>query len=272
MTTLRNPARMPQLNFVKQGKGPILVLSHALGSDLGMWDEVATALQSRYSVLRYDHRGHGKSQAVPGPYTMAALAEDAAALIAQEARQPVHFVGISMGGMVAQALAVRYPQMIRSIVVANSASHYDDKIRARWQERIRLVQQGGTEAVADYVMERYFTPEFRADTVNGGQARVAAARARLVATDAQAYLASCEAIAGIDFRSSNGLIHCPSLVLAGLRDESTPPALSRAIAIAISGAQLSMLDTAHLSAVEQPLSFAKLVSDFLQSADPEETA
>ncbi|MBC7381263.1 MAG: alpha/beta fold hydrolase [Burkholderiaceae bacterium] len=263
---------MPQLNFIKQGKGPILVLSHALGSDLGMWDEVATALQSRYTVLRYDHRGHGKSEVVPGPYTIAGLAEDAAALIARQARQPVHFVGISMGGIVAQALAVRYPQWIRSVVVADAASHADDKTRARWQERIRLVEEGGIEAVADYVMARYFTPEFRADTENGGKARVAATRARLVATDPAAYVASCQALANMDFRTSNGLIHCPSLVVCGLRDEYTPPALSRAMAIGISGAQLRMLDTAHLSAVEQPLSFAKLVSDFLQSADPEETA
>jgi len=258
---------MPQLNFVKQGKGPIIVLSHALGSDLGMWDEVAAGLQTRYTVLRYDHRSHGKSEVVPGTCTIAGLAEDAAALIAGQAREPVHFVGISMGGMVAQALAVRFPELIRSIVVANSANYFEEPRRTSWLERIKTVREQGMAAIAEGTMQRWFTRECRADTTNGGIERVAKARATLLATDRDAYLACCEAIMTIDFRTSNGLIHCPALVVAGKRDESTPEAMSRCIALAISGAQLRVLDTAHMSAMEQPLSFAKLVSDFIET-DP----
>lgn len=256
---------MPQLNFVKQGKGPVLVLSHSLGSDLGMWDEVAAALEARYTVLRYDHRGHGKSEVVPGPYTMAALAEDVASLIAEQAKKPVHFIGLSMGGMVAQALAVRYPQMIRSIVVANSANYFDEARRASWRERIETVRKEGLQAISGQTMQRWFTREFRADTINGGAQRVERIRATLEATDPQAYIACCEAILGMDFRTSNGLIHCPSLVIYGKRDESTPEDMSRAISLAISGAQLHAMNTAHLSATEKPMSFAKLVSDFLEA-------
>lgn len=256
---------MPQLNFVKQGKGPIIVLSHALGSDLGMWDEVAAGLLPRYTVLRYDHRGHGKSQRVPGPCTIASLAEDAASLIAAEAGRPVHFVGISMGGVVAQALAVRYPQLISSIVVANSSAFYGEAARAAFQARIDTVREHGMQAIAEGTMQRWFTPECRADDTNGGMERVARARATFDATDRQSWLTCAEAIAGVDFRTSNGLIHCPSLVVAGKRDESTPEEMSRAIALAISGAELRVLDTGHLSAMEQPLSFGKLVSDFVET-------
>ncbi len=254
---------MPQLNFVKQGQGPVIVLSHALGCDLGMWDDVARLLEPHFTVLRYDHRGHGRSDPIIGPITIASLAEDVAALIVDQARRPVHFVGLSLGGMVAQALAVRYPQMVRSIVVANSGSHYDAAGRALWTERIRGVREGGLASVADGILARWFTPEFRADETSGGARRVAAIRRSLVATDPASYVACCEAISAMDLRGTNGLIHCPALVLAGERDEFSPVALSQAIAIAISGAQLLTLDTAHLSAVEKPMTFCKLVSDFI---------
>ena len=114
-------------------------------------------------------------------------------------------------------------------------------------------------------MQRWFTREFRADTINGGMEQVARTRAVLEATDPATYIACCEAIMAMDFRSSNGLIHCPSLVIFGKRDESTPEAMARAMSLAISGAQLHGMNTAHLSATEKPLFFAKLVSDFLET-------
>eukprot|EP01136_Pigoraptor_vietnamica_P016473 Opistho-1_new@60488 len=110
---------MQSLNFIQQGQGPVVVLSHALGCDLGMWDGVAAALQDHYTVLRYDHRGHGRSPASEGAYDIDALADDAAALIrAQAGGQPVHFVGLSMGGMTAQALGARFSGLLRSLVIA----------------------------------------------------------------------------------------------------------------------------------------------------------
>jgi 3-oxoadipate enol-lactonase len=256
---------MPQLNFTKEGKGPVVVLSHALGCDLGMWDGVAEGLKSRYTVLRYDHRGHGKSEAVPGPYTMETLADDAAALITDQVDGPVHFVGLSMGGMTAQSLAIRYPQLVRSIVVANSAGHYDDAAKALWKARIDTVLDKGMKAISDGAMQRWFTPEFRADEANGGAQRVAKLRAGLEANDPKAYAASCDAVCNINFGATNPLIACPALIIAGTRDEATPVALSETIANAISGAQLRTIDAAHLSAVEKPVEFAALVRDFFKT-------
>ena len=132
-----------------------------------------------YTVLRYDHRGHGKSEVVPGPYGIEDMADDAAALIEKQASGAVHFIGLSMGGMVAQQLAVRHPQLVTSIVVANSSSYYDEGARAMWKARIETVRSQGMEAIADGVMQRWFTPEFREDPE--GAKRVAASRAVLVA-------------------------------------------------------------------------------------------
>ncbi|RYY82573.1 MAG: alpha/beta fold hydrolase, partial [Comamonadaceae bacterium] len=116
---------MIRLHTVRQGEGPIVVLSHALGCDLHMWDGVAELLARAHTVLRYDHRNHGASEVVPGPLRVETLAQDAADLIAREADgEPVHFVGLSMGGMTAQALAVRHPELLRTVVIANSSAHY----------------------------------------------------------------------------------------------------------------------------------------------------
>ena len=255
---------MTQLHFVQQGQGPLVVLSHALGCDLTMWDGVAAALQDRYTVLRYDHRGHGRSVAAAGAYTIDDLADDAAELIRAQATDPVHFVGLSLGGMTAQALGARHPQWVRSLVIANSASHYDDAARAMWQARIDTVLAQGVSPIAEGAMQRWFTPEFRADA-NGGSARVAALRAVLEATAPVPYAAACAAVAHIDLDAGNARITCPTLVIAGSRDEATPPAMSEAIAQGIAGAQLRSLDAAHLSAVEQPEAFARLLLDFWQA-------
>ncbi|MFI5444906.1 alpha/beta fold hydrolase [Polaromonas sp. UC242_47] len=254
---------MPQLHFIQQGQGPTVVLSHALGCDLQMWDEVATALQARYTVLRYDHRGHGQSPASSGAFNMDDLADDAAALIRQQVQGPVHFVGLSMGGMTAQALAARHPALVRSITVANSAASYDAAAKAGWQTRIDTVLAQGMAAIADGALLRWFTPEFRADAQ--GSLRVAALRAVLLGTAPVPYAASCAAVAGIALDESNRRITCPALVIAGTRDEATPPALSEAIARNIPGAQLASLDASHLSAVERPAEFAQLLARFFSA-------
>lgn len=253
---------MTQLHTVKQGQGPLVVLSHALGCDLTMWDGVAAALQDRYTVLRYDQRGHGQTPATEGAYSMDDLADDAAELIRAQGAGPVHFVGLSMGGMTAQALAARHPELVRSIVIANSAASYNEAARAMWQTRIDTVRANGVPPIADGALQRWFTPEFRADQVNGGAERVAKLRAVLEATPALPYAAACAAVAAIALDEGNARITCPTLVIAGSRDEATPPAMSQAIADRIPGAQLASLDAAHLSAVEQPEAFAQRLEDF----------
>lgn len=243
------------------------MLSHALGCDVSMWDGVAEALQAQYTVLRYDHRGHGGSadlESAQSDFSINDLADDAAELIQAQGAGAVHFVGLSLGGMTGQALAARHPQLLRSLVIANSASHYDAAAQGMWQARIDTVQAQGLAAIAEGAMQRWFTPEFR-DPAHPGHARVGKLRAVLESTPHQPYARACAAVKNIALDAGNRHITCPTLVIAGSRDEATPPAMSEAIAQSIPGAQLRSLDAAHLSAVEQPEAFAKLLTDFWAS-------
>lgn len=253
---------MTRLNVVREGEGPIVVLSHALGCDLRMWDGVAAVLARAHTVLRYDHRNHGGSEVLAGALTMQDLADDAAALIEREAEgEPVHFVGLSMGGMTAQALAVKYPQLLRSIVIANSSSHYPDV--SPWRARVQTVQAQGVEAIANGAVARWLTLEFVGTPEGAELAREL--RDTLVRTDAAGYIASCDAVAAIDFRESNPRIAVPTLVIAGTRDEATPPSMSEAMVAAIPNARLATIGAAHLSAVERPVEFTQLLIDFWRS-------
>jgi 3-oxoadipate enol-lactonase len=254
----------PVLNWVKEGNGPTVVLSHGLGCTLAMWDKVVALLKSDYTLLRYDQRGHGQSEALPGPYTIEDLAGDAAALVAAQTSGPVHFVGLSMGGMAAQALAANYPEHVKSIVIANSSSWYDEAAKALWQTRIATVHAHGVAALVDGALLRWFTADFLADAA--GAARIARTRADLERTDPAAYAACCDAIASMDLRASSARITCPTLVIAGARDEATPPAMSEKMVAMIPGAQLRSIDAAHLSAVEQPNAFAALLREFFEKS------
>lgn len=259
---------MPRLHFIQQGQGPTVVLSHALGCDLSMWDGVAEALQDHFTVFRYDHRGHGRSAAGDsdgaGAFSIDDLADDAAELIASQGLGVVHFAGLSLGGMTAQALGARHPQLLRSLVIANSASHYDTVAQALWQARIDTVQAQGLSAISQGAMQRWFTPEFR-DPADPGSHRVSALRSVLESTAQQPYAQACAAVKNIALDAGNRRILCPTLVIAGSRDEATPPAMSEAIAKSIPGARLRSLAAAHLSAVEQPEAFAALLTDFWRS-------
>lgn len=251
----------PRLHFVRTGTGPVVILSHALGTDLQMWDGVAALLAPHFTVLRYDQRGHGQSPAARAPLSIDELADDAATLIAQETDGPVHFVGLSMGGMVAQSLAARHPAAVVSIAVANSASHYDDTAKALWHARVRQVEEQGVASIADGAIERWFTPGFRASSPDV----IRRLREQLVSTDAASYAAGCAAVAGIDLQAGNARITCPALVIAGTQDVATSPAQSIEIAEGIKGAQMLELDAAHLSAVEQPNAFAAALRAFWQA-------
>ncbi|MBC7601742.1 MAG: alpha/beta fold hydrolase [Ramlibacter sp.] len=252
---------MAKLNYVSKGRGPTLVLSHALGSDLHMWNEVASQLEAGFHVVRYDHPGHGQSPAIGGRYTVEQMADGAAELIASLDHDEVHFIGLSLGGMVAQQIAVRHPQLVSSIVVANSASAFDEVARGMWRARIETVLNLGMPAIADATIKRWFAAEFRQHPER--MDRIAQLRAVLEATDARAYAACCEAMSRADLAGSNPRIACPALVVAGALDESTTPAMAEAIWNSISGAELASLDTGHFSAVERPYDFAGLVASFI---------
>jgi 3-oxoadipate enol-lactonase len=256
------PALHYSVREPRNGKAPrhTVVLSHAIGCDLTMWDGLANQLAAECRVIAYDHRGHGSSEAPAGAYSMADLADDAAALLRELDTGPVVWVGLSMGGMVGQELALRHPSLVRALVLANTTSGYPEAAREAWQQRIATVQTQGIEAIADAVMGRYFHDEFRSTQA----ARVARFRRRVVSSDAVGYASCCNAVGTVDTTARLGEIKAPTLVIAGELDQGTPLAMSQTLQQGIPNASLTVLSEAsHLSAIEQPAAFAAAVGGFI---------
>ncbi len=244
----------------KGGPKNTIVLSHALGCDLAMWDKLAARLAADYDVIVYDHRGHGSSDAPTGPYSMADLADDAARLLYELKCGPVIWVGLSMGGMVGQELTIRHPELVNALVIANSTSAYPEVAQETWRQRIATVKDQGIEAIADAVMQRYFHDEFR----NAHAGEVAAYRRRLVTTDKDGYMACCHAVGNVNTTDRLQALSLPVLVIAGRLDQGAPPEMSETMVNRIPNAQLVVLeDASHIAVVEQPEAFAKAVLSFL---------
>jgi 3-oxoadipate enol-lactonase len=252
----------PQLHVALQGaaEGVPVLMSHALGLDLSMWDGLAAALAPQHPLLRYDHRGQGRSAVPAGPYTMDALVDDAARVVREWGRGPVLFIGLSMGGMVGQGLAIRHPELVRGLVLANTTSHYPADAQAAWEARIAAVQAGGMAAIADMVVQRYLSEPFRAVQ----PAFAAALRAQVRRADAAGYVATCQAVRALDWRAGLKGIGCPTLVLAGALDVGTTPAMGQAIAQGIPGARYQeFAGAAHLSVAEVPGEFEAAVRSLI---------
>ena len=262
--TTSTPALHYSVREPRSGKAPrhTVVLSHALGCDLSMWDGLANLLASDCRVIAYDHRGHGSSDASDGLYSMAELADDAARLLRELDTGPVVWVGLSMGGMVGQELALRHPSLVRALVLANTTSGYPQAAREVWEQRIVTVRERGIEAIADAVMARYFHEAFRAQKAG----TVARFRRRLVTTDAVGYAGCCNAVGKVDTTARLGQIGVPALVIAGELDQGTPVAMAQALADGIPGASLTVLkEASHLSAVEQEAAFNASVAAFIDT-------
>lgn len=251
-----------------------VVLSHALGADSSMWDALATDLCRDFRVVCYDHRGHGLSGVPGGAYTMEAMALDAEQLLEELTQQfsgePVIWIGLSLGGMVGQELALRCPGLLKALVVANSTSSYSLEGREQWRQRIAAIEAYGLEVVTDGTMQRWFSPAFHA----AHPARVARWRRRLVANAMDGYVGACHAVMNMDTTDRLAQISIPTLVIAGALDEGTPLAMSQAMAAAIPSSQLRvMAQVAHLSVLEDAPEFAMLVRRFIDkflSDDPQD--
>ncbi len=249
------------LHHVDSGtEGHAVLLAHALGCDARMWDPVAALLARHHRVIQVDLRGHGASPVPKRPYTLAAMAEDVADLLARLGVPKVHWVGLSMGAMVGMAFALAHGDRLGRLVLANTTSWYGPEGRAQWEARIQAVAAGGLADIADTVSARYFSEEYRRRQPQA----VARVMKRFLHTGVEGYLGCCEAIAGLDLRDALARIAAPTLVIAGDLDAGTPPAMAEAIARGIPEARLAILGGAsHLSAVEKPREFAALVADFL---------
>ncbi|MBB6309070.1 3-oxoadipate enol-lactonase [Xanthobacter tagetidis] len=245
---------------------PTVVFSNSLAADMGMWDEVAALVSPHARLVRYDTRGHGRSDAPDGPYSLAVLAADLAAVMdALDIRCAV-ICGLSLGGFTGMRLAIDAPERVAGLVLANTAASFPPA--AMWHDRARAARADGLAPLVAPTLERWFTPQFR----SARPERVAQIGATIGAVSGEGYASCCEVLAAEDILAELGGIACPTRVLVGRHDPSTPPARGEEIAAAIPGADLVALDGAHLSAVEAGAAFADAVLGLLRRATPDRTS
>ncbi|MBA2311121.1 MAG: 3-oxoadipate enol-lactonase [Pseudonocardiales bacterium] len=237
---------------------PVVVLAGPLGTTLDVWAPQAAALANRFRVLRIDLRGHGDSPVPEPPYRMADLAGDALAVLDALDIERAAWCGLSLGGMVCLCVASEQPQRVSRLVLSSTTAGFPDA--APWRDRIAAVAAGGTAAVADSVVSRWFTPGYAA----AHPAEVDTVREMVVGTDDSGYLGCCQAVEVWDHRARLGAVTAPTLVIGGAHDASTPVQLHTApLAEHIPGARLEVLDAAHLANVEQEQEFNRLVAEHL---------
>ena len=252
------------VNYVLEGpaNAPVVTFSHSLATDLGMWDAEAKALAGRYRVLRYETRGHGKTEAPTGAYTLDQLADDARELLKALGIAKTHWVGLSMGGMIGQTLALQAPEIFRSLTLADTSSRVPPEARPLWQDRIRLAEQQGMEPLVEPTIERWFTKPFRDQRKDV----VDPVRNMIRSTPVAGYVGCCHAISQLDLTDRIGAIALPTLVIVGEDDPGTPVAASRVMHERIKGSRLEIIPSAaHLANIEQPERFGRALAAFLGS-------
>ena len=240
---------------------PVVTFSHSLATDLSMWDRQAAALAARYRVLRYDTRGHGGTDAPAGAYTLEQLAADARGLLKALGIARTHWVGLSMGGMIGQMLAVTTPELLQSLTLCDTSCRVPGEAKPLWDERITVAETKGMEPHVEPTASRWFTPKFiesRPDVVNP-------VRDMIRRTSPRGYVGCCHAIRALDLTDRLAAVRLPTLVIVGAQDVGTPLAASQTIHGQIKGSELVILDPAsHLSNLEQPEAFTQALEAFLR--------
>ena len=237
---------------------PVVVLSHSLGLDHGMWDAQVECLSPHFRVLRFDTRGHGASPAVAGDYTIEQLGHDVLALVDALGIQQFAYCGLSLGGMVGQWLAVHAADRLTHLVLANTTARVSDP--SAMEARRRMVLESGMVAVADTVLSRFFTSA----SLEQNPPPVACARRTLLSTSPMGYAGCCAAVRDLDHRADLGRIATPTLIIGGQRDVSMPwPDHGALLAASIPHATAVMLDAAHVSNLERPRGFLAALLGFL---------
>ena len=236
--------------------GAPVVFANSLGTDMRLWDPILPLLPDGLRVLRYDKRGHGLSSCPDAPYGMGALVSDAERLMDHLGFADALFVGLSIGGLIAQGLAVKRLDLMRAMVLSNTGAKIGTQ--AMWAERIAAVKAGGSEALADATMERWFSRDFLA------RPELGLWRNMLTRQPDAGYAGCSAAISGTDFYATTATLRLPSLGIAGSEDGATPPDLVRETIGLIPGSQFALIRRAgHLPCVEQPGEYARLLTDFM---------
>lgn len=243
------------------GDKPSMVFANSLGTDFRIWDKVTARLAHDYRIIRYDKRGHGLSEATPAPYAMTDHVNDLAALMDERRVKQAVVVGLSVGGVIAQGLAAIRPDLVRALVLSNTAHKIGTT--ESWNARIAAVGKDGLGSIADNVMKLWFTPAFR-DPAN---AEFIGCRNMLVQSPLEGYLGTCAALRDSDLTESTRALKIPALCIGGDQDGSTPPDLVRSMADLIRGSEFRIVaDAGHIPCVEQPAAVASLIQQFLKTA------
>ncbi len=267
MAFLRAAVRVVYYELRGPEGAPVVAFANSLGTNVHVWDAVADGFRA-FRVLRYDMRGHGLTETIEpddDATTIAGLADDLAALLDALAIARVRVVGLSIGGMIAQRFAAAYPERVEAAVLCATANKIGTA--DTWNERIAAVRAGGTAAVRDGVMARWFTPATHAERPD----LVRGFATMLERTPAAAYARACAAIRDADLAADDRRIACPVLAIAGADDLVTPPSDSRTLRETIPGARDAVVaGAAHIVPAEQPEAFLRLALPFLE--DPHAAA
>jgi 3-oxoadipate enol-lactonase len=243
---------------------PVVTLSHSLATSSAMWEPQATALTTAFRVLAYDARGHGGSDAPPGPYTLPLLVADVRALLVALGIERTFFVGLSMGGMIGQLFALTHPDMVHGLALASTTARMAPDAPAVWDERIAVARSRGMEAHVESTIARWFTPPF----IQGRPDVVDPVREQIRRTDPAGYVGCIEAIRHTDLLDRLAGLDLPTLVITG-RDD---PGLSAAEAIhqRVTGSEMVVLSpAAHLCNLERPEKFNEALLGFLARVRPD---
>jgi 3-oxoadipate enol-lactonase len=238
---------------------PALLLANSLGTDLRIWDEIVAPLVRHFRVVRYDKRGHGLTDAPTPPYSAGDLVKDVVGLL--DALEIDHAVicGISVGGLIAQALALSHPERVQALVLCDTGARIGSV--ESWEQRIAAVRASGLQGLESAMMERWFSKEFR----ERRSVDVRGYSNMLVRTTVDGYIGTCYALRDADFRQTVPRIKCRTLVLCGAQDIATPPELGRELARLIPGAEFSLFENAgHLSCIEQPEEMTGRMAQFFR--------
>lgn len=249
------------IRFADEGDrgGRPVVFANSLGTDLQVWDRMIAMLPEGLRTLRLDKRGHGLSECPAGGWSIEDLADDLIALMDRQEIKDAVVVGLSIGGLIAQSLAARRPDLCAGLVLMDTAAKIGDA--ATWNDRIAAVKASGLDAMADGVMERWFSAGFR----SGRPEELAVWRAMLARTPPEGYAACCAAIRDADLRDAAPGLSMPTLAICGDEDGATTPEVVKATADMIPGARFELIQGAgHLPCVEQPAVCTALLTAFME--------
>jgi 3-oxoadipate enol-lactonase len=242
--------------------GHVVVLSNSLMSDHTMWDVTVPALADRYRVLRYDTRGHGRSGTTPGPYSIAMLADDAVGLLDALKIGQAHFVGLSMGGMIAQQMGARFPERVYSLGLCDTASEMPP--RSIWAERFEIAGSRGAAGLVDSTIQRWFTAPFIARDPGA----IEKVRRMILGTGTEGYIACGSAVRDMAQTTMLLKVKAPTLVLVGRQDPACTVEQATVIHRMIDRSEMVVLENAaHLSNIEQPQAFNGALRVFIDRID-----